>query len=461
MKRGRKGSVGIIISVIIILILIAGGIWWYEMHKPSIPAPATQSALKTFSDDELGLTFSYQSALGDVEQSTTANIDYGVVNLQHQFSFTNASSVSMAIYYLGPSNENYEGNYDYKSTYPTSSQTFCDYGPSDFTYDNQTSSLPHSAFRENGGTDYYGGAIGNNSSLNESDGYIYGTCEGNIVSYVHAEKLAVGGDVPLDAPQETNPIDVSKTYIIKTGNQYYSFLSLTVQLPTIMSGDYCILEPGDGYKTFDCITYPEKAEIENEVNSFATSSLASEIDQIIASISVTNVAPSDATAMAENYFIPQTSYQNPTLGVAFNYPSILPAPTSSNGTINISTDSGSQINLLNIYSRQDAADEENLAAQCQGECYGPAITTAQWDRDLQILNQGTFSTTTCDDCIGIQTLGANTYLVLNTYSGKMGFATNEYVTYHNNIRYEFNVPINDDLVTDVVKKIIASASFGG
>ena len=134
--------------------------------------------------------------------------------------------------------------------------------------------------------------------------------------------------------------------------------------------------------------------------------------------------------------------------------------------------------IVEVISRQDAANIEKSAAECEGMCFGPSITVEEWDLHLDILIKNIIDKEECSECVSITTMGNNKFLVL--FQGKAGYSGHpgkRYITYQNGKRFEFNgfqnlftlgteftlaefnMMSEESLMQKIIKDIIVSTSF--
>jgi len=394
-----------------------------SLNTQNAGTPQTEN-IKQFNDAELGVSFSFPKTWGDVQKSTTAHISSVPFDLQHQFNFSQNSSIIAEVNYLGePDVFRQHADYDKalkEKNDPT--EEFCKpnleysspYDDSNPVGSNQPH-RPHSSFRQNGT-------------------YDYGVCKDEIISFVKAVK-------------ENGKIKVSKTYVIMTGNQSYSPLEISYKIEldsndywdggaTFYMGAQFEGTPRTEYKNFNTITYEDKDLIDNAIKSFQNSELNKELEQLVNSLSVKIVSEQDANNFIENYFKPKSQYSSDKIGVKFEYPSILPEPVLGKDEKSISIDG---FELIKVILRQGAVAEEKSAAECEGMCFGPSITADQWDLHFDILTKGIIDKEKCKDCESIVTIGNNKFLVLfQGGAGYSGHPGKRYIIYQKGKRYEFN-----------------------
>lgn len=462
----------IIWGIITIIVLIIGfGFYVFVNRNRISPTSNTQNTnsfqannIKQFNDAELDIAFSFPKTWGNVQRSTTAHINSVPFDLQHQFNFNQNSSVIAEANYLGePDVFKQHADYDKalkEKNNPT--EEFCkanlEYGsPSDSQNPNQ----PHSSFRQNGI-------------------YDYGVCDNKTIYFIKAQKKGNPSKYLTLDKQGSAKIEISKTYVIKTGNPAYSPLEITVKLPELASNDYAEVQWGIGggpekLKSYNYITYPDKEAIDNAVKNFESSDLNRELEQLVNSFSVKTVSEQDADNFIENYFRAKSQFSNDKLGVKFEYPSILPEPVLGQDEKSISIDG---FGVIEVISRQNAVAIEKSAAECEGMCFGPSITANEWDLHLNILTKGVIDKEKCKDCESIATIGNNNFLVLfQGGAGYSGHPGKRYITYQKGKRYEFNGFQNsftlgtgfslaefdkmsdESVMQKIVKDIIVSVSF--
>lgn len=423
-----------------------------------------QNVTHNFIDEELGVSFSYPQAWGDVQKISTPHIRSTPFDLDHKFIFSANSSVTASANYLGEPDK-FREHADYEKAMAENKNPRASFCVENLEYlapsDNQNPTQSHTSFRQN--------------SI-----YNYGACDKKLVSFITARKLSEpSGLVELDK-RGSSKIEISKTYVIKSGNQLYSALKIIVNLPKLNSSDYCEVPWGisggpSKLKSLNCITYADKEAIENAVKDFQNSELRKEVDQLIYSISAKSITKQDADSFIANYFKTKSTYSSDKLGIRFSYPSIFPAPDLEQNEKSVTIDG---FEIVNMLSRQDAVDIEKSATDCEGMCFGPSITANEWDLHLDILTKNLIDKEKCKDCIAITTIGNSEFLVLfQAGAGYSGHPSKRYITYQKGKRYEFNGFQNmftlgtsftlsefdkmseESVMQKIIKDIIASAEF--
>lgn len=427
-----KNKLTVLGSAAVIVLVLAAGLYFFLAKNNQAPSNSTQNtptpqigAIKQFSDTELGVSFSYPQVWGDIQKITTPHIRSTPFDLDHKFNFAANPSVTISVNYLGEP-EKFREHADYEKALAEKKNPRASFCTENLEYlapsDNQNPSQPHSSFRQN--------------SI-----YSYGACDEKLTSFITARKVSdPSGLVDLDK-QGSSKIEISKTYVIESGNQLYSALKIVVNLPNLNSSDYCEVPWGIGggpskLKSFHCITYPDKEAIESAIKDFQNSELNKETTQMINSIFVKSIAKQDADNFIANYFKTKSSYSNDKLGIKFDYPSILPTPILGQNEKSITIEG---FEIVEVLSRQDAVDIEKSAADCDGMCFGPSITASEWDLHLDILTKKLIDKEKCKDCISITTIGNNKFLMLfQAGAGYSGHPGKRYITYQKGKRCEFN-----------------------
>src|SRR3989344_501587 len=427
-----KNKLAIFGSVAVIILVLATGLYFFLTKNNQAPVNSIQNtptpqigAIKQFGDAELGVSFSFPQTWGEIKKITTPHIRSTPFDLDHNFNFGANSSVMVNVNYLGEP-EIFRQHYNYEVALKEKANPRGSFCGNNLEYeapsDNQNPNQPHSSFRQN--------AI-----------YAYGTCDEKTISYITARKISdPAGLVDLNK-QGSSKIEISKTYIIESGNQFYSSLKITVKLPDLNSSDYCEVKWGigdgpDKLKSFSCVTYPDKEAIERAVNDFKNTALNQEVTQLINSISVKSITKQDADNFVANYFKTKSSYSNDKLSIKFDYPSILPTPILGQNEKSVTIEG---FEIGEALSRQDAVGIEKSAAECEGMCFGPFITASEWDLHLDILTKNLIDKEKCKGCVSITTIGNNKFLVLfQAGAGYSGHPGKRYITYQKGKRYEFN-----------------------
>jgi hypothetical protein len=454
------------VASIVLLILIGFSFYLFEnknLHSISIQNTNRFQADNTqqFNDGELGVTFYFPPNWGDVQKSTTAHVESSPFDIQHQFNFSQNSSVIITANYLGePDVFRQHAYYDKASKEKNNlAGEFCKANlEHEESGDNQDPNQPHSSFRQNGI-------------------YDYGVCNNKTIYFIKAQKVGNPSGLLTLNKQGNAKIKISKTYVIETGNLTYSPLEITVNLLELSSNDYAEFQWAgtEKRKSYSFITYPDKEAIDNAVKNFQNNELNKEVEQLVNSLSAKAVLVQDANNFIESYFKPKSPYSNDKMGIKFDYPSILPEPVLSKDEKSIYLD---RFELVKVISRQDAVDIEKAATECTGMCFGSSITADEWDSNLAILTKGIIDKEKCRDCESIETVGNNKFLVL--FWGKSGYGGHpgkRYISYQNGKRYEFNGFQNgfmlgtsfslsefnkmsdESIMQNVVKNIIGSVGF--
>lgn len=97
--EGRRGSVALIIALVIVVILaVAGGLWYWTAHKPGANSPQTQntaaaSTSTTYQNADYGVSFDYPNTW-TVKSGDTAEGDYGL-NTKYDPNATSLITVEM------------------------------------------------------------------------------------------------------------------------------------------------------------------------------------------------------------------------------------------------------------------------------------------------------------------------------------------------------------------------------
>ncbi len=354
------------IAVLFLVMLLVLGMIFYQFTSSRTETQSPDDThWASFVDKETGLSFSYPSAWGQA----TSNLHFNILEVSREITFSQRPEVKMIVasphFYTDQDiRENhifgtlFTGNFHLKA--------FCDYQKSKGIEKRAEEKLTDGIdrFRCRGS-------------------YIYGECSDTGGLLYAAEK-----DTPIEESYFKNPgdsttttkiIQLSKLAYKKLTGPTYEAMTLAVTLPDLSSNGFCIhevsIEPKRIVRADQCMNHAEKTRIEKTFDEFDQSRLGKEVDGVVRSIQV-SVSSREAY---DQHFQELAHYENPELGIRFDYPKNLGEPKRMLDN-SVSLDPI----FVHVATKDEVAKEEKMAVKAREESMGdspgyPLVSLKQWE----------------------------------------------------------------------------------
>lgn len=401
--------------------------------------------LEEFYDEELGLSFQYPAAWGEV---TLERPTYFKINI----SFSNQPE----IYLTAGTLSDYEGDFG----------GWCE--------GNITRGGHYDQKSENGEDVYvYSGS------------YTYGNCEEDF-PYLNSVITARSGHdwVPFDEEIDgSSEILLDKSYYANLENSCYPHLTISIDLPSIISEEVCLMRVSWGcdeedeedvneeeeevvvtyeevsdncplFQSLSCLNYEERELTRGAFEDLENSELGDDIEKLLASITIEPAENAEElsqeyyTDYYTNYYAEISSdlseYSNESLGISFSYPTSFGEVEFNEETSRLSfSDKGFMYIRISTLEDAIASDTEREAAEPAPYCN--PITAANWEEEYEVFSNYNVDNGVSDGHEIFEINGNN--MLVGRYGGcGERIYYKEYISFAGDKRFEIFSGILDDSI---------------
>jgi hypothetical protein len=371
----KKHKLVIVVGFGLLVILIVFGFYW-NFYKTFQKIPKPQ--LKTFQDDELGISFQIPESWGE----PVLKDSYSFTSLLREISFTNRPQIKLIT--VTPS-----------YSYP---HWFEERGIAHWGDPREDCSFVVRAHK--------GGAQDEHNTNGENvfrfkGRYAYGDCSSSIPYLYIAHKEPLPSKdfeemIDINDPRVfPSKIKLSKNFYYKLLNEIYPALTISIDVAEIQSNSFCIYRTENVYegivrfkKMFRCINYQEKEQIEKAFQDFENTEFTKEIAFFMNTLKITPATK--ARKKYENRFVEKAVFADENLGISFVYPKVLGPPIYDQKTRELKFEPYFLDSFkIKISTEQDIInDEKEKAKECEeffAECYYLDVGIGDFKEDYKLI----------------------------------------------------------------------------
>jgi hypothetical protein len=355
----KKRKLIIVFGFGLLVILIVFGFYW-NFYKTFQKIPKPQ--LKTFQDDELGISFQIPESWGE----PVLKDSYSFTGVLREISFTNRPQIKLIT--VTP-------RYSYPDWFEKRGIAHWGDPQKDCSW---------VVYSHKGGSKDEHNTNGENV-FRYAGRYAYGDCSTSTpyLYIAHKEPLPSKDFEEVidinDARVFPSKIKLSKNFYYKLLNEIYPALTISIEVAEIQSNSFCIERAVYVYegersierfeKVFTCINYQEKEQIEKAFKDFENTELAEEIAFFVNTLKITPAT--EARKKYENRFVEKAVFADENLGISFVYPKVLGPPVYDQKTRELKFEPYfTETFKIKISTKQDIInDEKEHEIECEIYCY--------------------------------------------------------------------------------------------